>query len=157
MFPILSDVSKHHKRESFYQLKTGEAPHHTWVAVCIVASNMRKVDEPGFLQIIDDSYFLSCHKTKHSKKALSVESFSLLKIGKALWFLCYGGRTRVWRRLMFPISSDTTIQDASNQRGKALLKSFNIVTFLMKDIIQATRLFLSYIFLKKYMKTNDKS
>ena len=55
---------------------------------------------------------------------------------------------------MFPISSDTTIQDASNQHGKALLKSFNIVTFLMKDIIQRTRLCWFYMILKEIHENN---
>ena len=40
------------------------------------------------------------------------------------------------RRLMFPISSDATIQDATNQRGKASL----LIIFHKKDLIQATRL-----------------
>ena len=69
---------------------------HTWVAVCVVARIMRKVDEPGFwIQLM---FPISSDATKHTKKALPLKSFYLqlfmknvIQATRLWWFYIFGG------------------------------------------------------------------
>ena len=73
MFPILSNVTKDPKKESFKNGR-GPTPHMGGCVRCSAHYEERWMN-PAF-EIIDDSYFLSCHKT--SKESAIKSSLSLV-------------------------------------------------------------------------------
>ena len=103
-------------------LKTEEAPHHTWVAGCVRCSAHyeERWMNPAF-EIIDDSYFLSCHKTSKEssiKSSLSLvdEHFALLIRTLLNYFV---PATKFWISFLDPSSWALTYKsgEADNLHG----------------------------------------